>query len=161
MGEYLLNDEFTNGADGEVQFVVAGKLVPVYGSMKLKASATPKTTKRGQIGTRQKQSKITSWENKITMTVDYWVVGLMTDWLKEFERTGKWPKIDLMAINDDKGTSLGRMSKRYYGLVPDGEITLQELDESNESGLTTELTWSFERWDSLSNLSVPNGIGRE
>lgn len=161
MGEYLQGEEFTNGKDGEIQFIKDGLIIPVYGSSKFKASSTPKVITRGQIGTRRLISKPTSFENKITLTADYYMVGVMTDWLLEFKATGKWPKIDLMAVNHDKGTSLGRMSKVYFDLVPDGEISLQELDESNESGLTTELTFKFSDWDSLSNFTLPTNIGRE
>ena len=81
-------------------------------------------------------SKPTSFENKIALTADYYLVGVLTQWLMEFKSTGIWPKIDMMAVNNDKGTSLGRMSKLYKDLVPDGEISLQELDEANETGLT-------------------------
>ena len=161
MGEYLQGEEFTNGKDGEIQFIKDGTIIPVYGSSKFKASSTPKVITRGQIGTRRLISKPTSFENKITLTADYYMVGVMTDWLLEFKATGKWPKIDLMAVNHDKGTSLGRMSKVYFALVPDGEISLQELDESNESGLTTEMTFKFSDWDSLSNFTLPTNIGRE
>ena len=161
MGEYLQGEEFTNGKDGEIQFIKDGTIIPVYGSSKFKASSTPKVITRGQIGTRRLISKPTSFENKITLIADYYMVGILTDWLLEFKDTGKWPKINLMAVNHDKGTSLGRMSKVYFDLVPDGEISLQELDESNESGLTTELTFKFSDWNSLSNFSLPTNIGRE
>lgn len=161
MGEYLQGEEFTNGKDGEMQFIKDGQVIPVYGSSKFKASSTPKTITRGQIGTRRLISKPTSFENKITMTADYYFVGIMTDWLLEFKRTGKWPKIDMMVVNHDKGTSLGRKSNIYFDLVPDGEISLQELDESNESGLMVDLTFKFSDWDSLSNFNLPTKIGRE
>lgn len=161
MGEYLQGEEFTNGKDGEMHFIKGGVILPVYGSSKFKATTTPKVITRGQIGTRRLISKPTSFENKITMTADYYMVGIMTDWLLEFKETGKWPKIDMMAVNYDKGTSLGRMSKVYCDLVPDGEISLQELDESNESGLLAELTFKFSDWESLSNFDLPTNVGRE
>lgn len=161
MGEYLQGEEFTNGKDGEMQFLKDDTIIPVYGSSKFKATTTPKVITRGQIGTRRLISKPTSFENKITLTADYYMAGVITKWLMEFKETGKWPRIDLMAVNYDKGTSLGRMSKIYRDLVPDGEITLQELDESNETGLMLELTFKFSDWESLSNFSLPENIGRE
>lgn len=161
MGEYLRGEEFTNGKDGEMQFIKDGTVIPIYGSSKFKASTTPKVITRGQIGTRRLISKPTSFENKITMTADYYMVGVMTDWLLEFKETGKWPQINLMAVNYDKGTSLGRMSKLFKDLVPDGEITLQELDEAAESGLMCELTFKYSDWESMSNFSLPTNIGKE
>ena len=34
MGEYLQGEEFTNGKDGEIQFIKDGTIIPVYGSSK-------------------------------------------------------------------------------------------------------------------------------
>lgn len=161
MGEYLTTQEFTNGTDGELAFLKAGEVIPVWGSQKFKATRSSTTTSRGQIGTRRKLNKITKQEYKITMTCDYWVVGLLTEWNQEFERTGKWPKIDLIATNEDKGTSQGRLSKQYLDLVPDGEITEQELDESNEAGLTMDITFKASGVKVLENLKRPTNIGRE
>lgn len=161
MGEYLQGKEFINGKDGELQFIKDGQIIPVWGSSKFKASTTPKIASRGQIGTRQIISKPTSFENKVTLTADYYMVGVVTEWLTEFKNTGIWPKIDMMVVNHDKGTSQGRMSKLYKDLVPDGEVNLQELDESNETGLTVDLTFKFSDWEPLSNFSLPTGIGRE
>lgn len=161
MGEYLRSEDFTNGKDGQIQFLKDGQAIMLYGSQKFKATATPKTSQRGQIGTRNKQTKISGFENKITITADYWTVGLMTEWLQEFKKTGKFPKVDCQVINHDKGTSLGKMSKVYFDLMPTGDITLQELDESNEDGLVNELEFSFRDWDSLQNFSRPSAIGRE
>ena len=89
------------------------------------------------------------------------MVGLLTEWNQEFERTGKWPKIDLIATNEDKGTSQGRLSKQYLDLVPDGEITEQELDEANEIGLTVDITFKASGVKVLENLKRPTNIGRE
>lgn len=161
MGEYLRGEEFTNGKDGEMQFIKDGEIIPILGSSKFKATTTPKVINRGQIGTRRIISKPTSFENKITITADYYMVGVMTDWLLEFKETGKWPQINLMAVNYDKGTSLGRMSKLFKDLVPDGELTLQELDEAAESGLMCELTFKFSDWESMGNFALPTNIGKE
>lgn len=161
MGEYLSTQEFTNGTDGELTFLKDGEVIPIWGTQKFKATRSSTTISRGQIGTRRKLSKITKQEFKITMTCDYWMVGLMTEWNQEFEDTGKWPKIDLIATNEDKGTSQGRLSKQYLDLVPDGEISEQELDEANESGLTMEITFKASGVKVLENLKRPTNIGRE
>lgn len=161
MGEYLSTQEFTNGTDGELTFLKDGEVIPIWGTQKFKATRSSTTISRGQIGTRRKLSKITKQEFKLTMTCDYWMVGLMTEWNQEFEDTGKWPKIDLIATNEDKGTSQGRLSKQYLDLVPDGEISEQELDEANESGLTMEITFKASGVKVLENLKRPTNIGRE
>ena len=49
----------------------------------------------------------------------------------------------------------------YYDLVPDGDITLQELDESKDEGLTTDATFTFRDWDELEAFKRPSNIGRE
>ena len=85
----------------------------------------------------------------------------MTDILKKYKKTGIFPKVDCQCINNDKGTSLGIMSKVYYDLVPDGDITLQELDESKDEGLTTDATFTFRDWDELEAFKRPSNIGRE
>lgn len=161
MDGYLRSQDFTNGTDGQIQFIVDNEVITLYGSQKFKATTSPKTGERGQIGTRNKQTKITGFTNKIKITADYWTVQLMTDILLKFKNTGKFPKIDCQCINYDKGTSLGRMSKVYYDLVPDGEITLQELDETVENGLMTELSFSFRTWDELEGFARPQNIGRD
>lgn len=161
MGEYLRGEDFTNGKDGEIQFIKDGTIIPVLGASKFKASSTPKLASREQIGTRQIISKPTSFENKITITADYYMVGVMTEWLLEFKNTGKWPQINLMAVNHDKGTSLGRMSKLFKDLVPDGDLTLQELDDAANTGLMVDLNFKFSDWEPLSNFGMPTAIGKE
>ncbi len=162
MGEYLKSAEFTNGKDGEMQFIVDNSaIIQVLGSSKFSASTTPKVSSRGQIGTRTKQSKITGFENKITLTADYYLIGTIRSWLLEQKRTGKWPKIDMMAVNHDKGTSLGRMSTLYKDLVLTDEVPLQSLDESAEDGLTIDLNFVFSDWDSLNEFGNPMETGKE
>lgn len=161
MGEYLKQEEFVNGKDGDIQFIKDGSVIPVLGSSKFSAVTTPDTGSRGQIGTRLKLTKIKGFTNKLTMSCDYYMVGIITEWLLEFKATGKWPKIDCMAVNHDKGTSLGRMAKIYKDLVPEGDIPLQTLDEASENGLMVDLTFNFSDWESLSNFSAPSGVGRE
>lgn len=161
MSEILRSEDFTNGTDGQIQFIKDGEIITLYGSQKAKASTTPETTSRGQIGSRNKQTKIKNFKNKLSITSDYWTVQLLRDWLLEFRRTGRFPKIDCQMVNDDKGTSLGRMSTVYYDLVPDGDITLQELDENVEDGLLNELTFTFSDWDELEKFGRPKNIGRE
>ncbi|EJU21175.1 PF09393 family protein [Peptoanaerobacter stomatis] len=161
MGEYLRSEDFVNGKDGQIQLVVDGEIITLYGSQKFKASSTPETSERGQIGTRNKQSKIKGFKNKISITADYWFVQVMTDILKKYKKTGIFPKVDCQCINNDKGTSLGVMSKVYYDLVPDGDITLQELDESKDEGLTTDIAFTFRDWDELEAFNRPANIGRD
>lgn len=161
MGKYLMAEEFTNGRDGVIQFICNGEIIPVLGSSKFAATTTPKLASRGQIGTRTIQSKITTFENKIAMTADYYVVELIRSWLLEFKKTGKWPKIDMMAINEDQGTSMGRMSTSYKDLVLDGDVPLQMLDEATENGLTIDINFRFRDWDSLSEFNDPQGTGEE
>lgn len=159
--KYLMQSEFTNGADGEMQFMKAGQILPVYGASKFKATSSPTIGSRGQIGSRNKQYSIKEFENKIKLTADYYLVGVLTDWLVEFKRTGIWPEIDMMAINTGKGTSMGQMSKIYYGLVPDGEIPLQELDSAAADGLMCDVNFKFRDWDNIDNVKLPSGIGAE
>lgn len=159
--KYLLSQDFTNGADGQIQFMKDGQIIPVYGASKFKATSSPTIGSRGQIGTRNKQHRIKDFENKIKLTADYYMVAVITEWLKEMKKTGVWPKIDMMAVNTGKGTSMGMMSKTYYDLVPDGEIPLQELDDAAADGLMAELTFKFRDWEDLENFKMPTHVGNE
>lgn len=162
MGDFLKAQEFTNGKDGEIQFIIDNSdIVQVLGASKFKASTTPKVSERGQIGTRNKQSKMTTFENKIALTADYYLIGIIRGWLLSQKRTGKWPKIDLMSVNYDKGTSLGRMSTLYKDLVLTDEVPLQILDESVEDGLTIDINFVYSDWDSLDEFGRPVEIGKE
>lgn len=158
---YLKAEEFTNGKDGDMQFIADGIIVPVLGASKFSATTSPKVASRGQIGTRNKQSKITGFENKISLTADYYLIKEIRNWLLEYKKTGKWKKIDLMAINHDKGTSLGRMSTLYKDLVLTDEVPLQKLDESVEDGLTIDLNFIFSDWESMDEFGEVQGVGRE
>lgn len=159
---YLKSQEFTNGKDGEMQLIVNGsKVIPILGASKFKASTTPKVTSRGQIGTRNKQSKITGFDNKLSLTADYYLIKEIRAMLNSFKKTGKWDKIDLMAVNHDKGTSMGRMSTLFKDLVLTDEVPLQELDESIEDGLTIDINFVFSEWESLDEFGNPQEIGRE
>lgn len=66
-----------------------------------------------------------------------------------------------MAINHDKGTSLGRMSTLYKDLVLTDEVPLQKLDESVEDGLTIDLNFIFSDWESMDEFGEVQGVGRE
>lgn len=159
MSDFLKAQEFTNGKDGEIQFIIDNvTVVSVLGSSKFSASTTPKVTERGQIGTRNKQAKIAGFENKITLTADYYLVSVIRGWLIAFRRSGKWPKIDLMAVNEDEGTSLGRMSTLYKDLVLTDEVPIQKLDESVEDGLMIDLNFVFSDWDSLGEFKDLDGV---
>lgn len=161
MGGYLKAQDFVNGKDGQIQFIVDGEIITLYGSQKFKATTSPETSGRGQIGTRNLQTKIKGFKNKISITTDYWFVQVMSDVLKKYKKTGIFPKIDCQCVNNDVGTSLGEMSKVYYDLVPESDITLQELDESKDDGLTAEYTFTFRDWDELSAYARPTNIGRD
>lgn len=161
MSGYLKSQDFVNGKDGQIQFVVDGEIITLYGTQKFKAITTPETSGRGQIGTRNLQTKIKGFKNKISITYDYWFTQVMTDILKKYKATGIFPKVDCQCINNDKGTSLGEMSKVYYDLVPEADIILQELDESKDDGLTGDVTFTFRDWDELQAYKRPTNIGRD
>ena len=72
MGEYLRSEDFVNGKDGQIQLVVDGEIITLYGSQKFKASSTPETSERGQIGTRKKKIKFKAFKNKIYINADFW-----------------------------------------------------------------------------------------
>lgn len=161
MSEYLGAEGFTNGKDGELQFLIDGKVIPILGATKFKAATTPKVASRGQIGTRTKQSKITGFENKIAMTADYYLITEIRKLLINQKRTGAWPKVDMMAVNFDKGTGMGRMCTLYKDLVLTDEVPLQILDEAVDDGLTLELNFVFSYWDSLDEFGKPVHTGKE
>ena len=128
---------------GRGYIIVNGQISELVGITKVTTKRTIKTRTRKPLGERITQTKVTGVENDGTLTVDHYETARFNQMLDEYETTGKMPEFDLQIINEDNGADVGRRVVRYYGCLLKGDVSLNELEESSDDAVTSDVAFTF------------------
>lgn len=129
--------------EGRGYIIINGIMEELAGTTKISTKRTVKTRTRKPLGEKITQTKVTGIENDGTLTVDHYETARFNKMLDEYEATSKMPEFDLQIINEDKGTEVGRRIVRYYGCLLKGDVSLNELEDSSDDAITSDIAFTF------------------
>ena len=113
------------------------------------------------VGTVRTQTAVAGVEGVGTMTIHYYAVAMFGKIIENYRRTGTMVPFDLLIVNYDKGTGLGRRSSSFSNCTLCGDVPLAVLDSTIDDALTIDLKFKYDDYRVLENFTEPKAIGRE
>ena len=150
MANAILSRDTISGKEGKAYAIIDNEYVQILGLRKYECKAQVQKTTVSQVGTPNEQDKMKGL--KWAVTLDYYYGSNI--WVKlimQYKRTGVFPDIKIVSINDDKQSSYGKQEVMIKGFVPD-EVLISSLDESTAS-LEASLNGSASDCDILVNFN--------
>jgi hypothetical protein len=161
MSIFLKIQDTINGKKGSVYFTIDGRRFEVPGIQKIEAHDTIKERTLNTIGTVKTQSAISGVEGSGSMTINYYAVSTFGKMIEKFRSTGVYETFNILVINEDPSTSLGRRSCSFTGCTLSGDIPLALLDATTDDGLTIDVSFKYEDYATMGDFSEPVNIGQE
>ena len=161
MSIYLKIADAVNGKLGSVYFTVDGRRFEVPGIQKIEAHDTMKERSMTTVGTVKTQTAPAGVEGEGSMTIHYYAVSTFGAMIENYRRTGRFTPFDILIINEDRGTNLGRRTTSFSDCVLTGQVPLAVLDAETERALTIELHFKYGEYRVIEDFNAPTAIGRE
>ncbi|MDO4541309.1 MAG: phage tail tube protein [Bacillota bacterium] len=161
MSIFLKIQDTVDGKLGSVYFTIDGRRYEAPGIQKIEAHDTIKERTMRTVGTVKTQTAVAGVEGSGTMTIHYYAVASFGRIIDEYRRTGVFKPFDMLIINHDKGTALGRRSVSFTNCTLCGDVPLAALDSTIDQALTIELKFKYDEFSIIEDFSEPTAIGRE
>jgi len=161
MSVYLLMRDAVNGKCGSVFLTVDGKRHELAGVQKLSAHDKVSKSTFTTVGTVTEQTKITGVSGTGTLSIHYYANCIFGKLIQAFRKTGVWKEFQLMVVNEDAGTSVGKQSVVFEGCILTGDIPISKLDAHGNDPLLMDFTFSYQNWYALDEFNLPSAVGRE
>ena len=161
MSLYLKIQDSVNGKCGSVYMTLAGRRFEVPGIQSIEAHDSIKERTMNTVGTVKTQSTLSGVEGAGSINMHYFGVRYFADIVSKYRKTGKYEPFDLLVINDDPATSLGRRSVSFLGCTLSGDIPFAALDATNDDSLLIDVSFKYVDVEIQEEFSEPTNVGRE
>ncbi|MGI6361015.1 MAG: phage tail tube protein [Bacillota bacterium] len=161
MSLYLKIQDAVDGKCGSVYLTISGRRFEVPGVQKIEAHDTIKERTMSTVGTVKTQTAMAGVDGAGTMSINYYAVAIFGEIMEKYRRTGQYEPFDLLIINEDPATSLGRRSVAFTGCVLTGNLPLASLDATTADSLTMEVSFKYEDYTVMEDFGLPQYTGRE
>ena len=131
MANAILSKDTISGKEGKAYAIIDNEYVQILGLRKYLCKGQLQKDPVSQVGTPNEQDKLKGIKWKVDLDY-YYGTPIWTRLLMKFKRTGVFPDIKIVSINDDKQSSYGKQEVMVKGYIPD-EIVVASLDESTAS----------------------------
>ena len=158
---FIKIDDVVDGKSGEAWMTQNGVVKELVGLQKVEFHDTINERKLKTVGTVRTQTAPSGVDGAGTMTVQYGHIKTFASMVMEYRRSGKMPIFDLLIINNDPGTSMGRRSVSFEDCRLTGDVPMAALDADSDDGLTCELNFSYSNADIQEEFADISAIGRE
>ncbi len=161
MSIYLKIQDAVNGRKGQVYFTIDGRRYEVPGIQKIEAHDTIKERSMNTVGTVKTQTALAGVEGSGTMTVNYYAVSTFGKMMESYRKNGQYTSFDILIVNEDKSTSLGRRSSLFSQCVLSGDVPLALLDATADDSLTIDIHFKYLEYENLEDFTSPANVGSE
>lgn len=161
MSIFLKIQDTVNGRRGRVYFTIGGRRYEVPGIQKIEAHDTVKERSMSTIGTVKTQTALAGVEGSGSMTINYYAVSTFGEMMASYRKEGRFTPFDILIVNEDKSTSLGRRSSLFSQCVLTGDVPLALLDATNDDSLTVDIRFKYLEYENLEDFAMPSHVGSE
>ncbi len=161
MSIFLKIQDTVDGKLGSVYLTFEGRRYEVPGVQKIEAHDSVKERTMRTIGTVKTQTAVAGVEGSGSLTIQYYAIAIFGKIIDTYRRTGVLEPFDLMIINYDKGTGIGRRSVSFSNCTLCGDVPLAALDSTIDAALTIDLQFKYDEFGIIEDFSEPTAIGRE
>ncbi|MGE5703546.1 MAG: phage tail tube protein [Clostridia bacterium] len=149
---FLLAKDTISGQEARAFATINNQHVEMFYAKKIEAKVKKTKKSLKTLGKRGSQSKATGWEGTGTMTI-YYVTSVFRQMMLEYMKNGKDTYFDLMIVNEDPTSSIGKQTVLIKGVNLD-EITMATFDVEAEA-LEEEMPFTFHAADILDEFGQP------
>ncbi|HIZ76054.1 MAG TPA: phage tail tube protein [Firmicutes bacterium] len=161
MSIFLKIQDTVDGKLGSVYLTIDGRRYEVPGIQKIEAHDVVKERTLKTVGTVRTQTAVAGVEGSGTMTIQYYAISIFGKIIEKYRREGNFTPFDLLIVNYDKGTGLGRRSASFSNCTLCGDVPLAALDSTIDDALTIDLKFKYDDFYILEDFAEPTAIGRE
>lgn len=131
MANAILSRDTISGKEGKAYAIIDNEYVQILGLRKFECKGAIQKTDVSQVGTPNEQKKLKGIQWNVSLDY-YYGTPVWARLLMQYKRTGVFPDIKLVSINDDKQSTYGKQEVMVKGFLPD-EVLVASLDESTAS----------------------------
>lgn len=161
MSVFLKIQDAVDGKLGSVYFTIDGRRYEVPGIQKIEAHDSVKERTMKTVGTVKTQTAVAGVEGSASITMHYYAVTTFGKMIEEYRRTGRFKSFDMLIINEDKETGLGRRSASFTNCTLSGDVPLAALDSTIDDALTITLNFKYDDFQIIEDFSENPAVGRE
>ena len=161
MSIFLKIQGTVDGKLGSVYFTIDGRRYEVPGIQKIEAHDSVKERSMRTVGTVKTQTAVAGVEGSGSLTIQYYAVATFGKIIDSYRRTGELKPFDMLIVNYDKGTGLGRRSASFTNCTLYGDVPLAILDSTIDEALTIDVKFKFDEFNIIEDFGEPTAIGRE
>lgn len=141
-----------SGQEAKAQININGVIQDLFYAKKLEAKFAKEKVDFRSLGKRSKQKKTVGWEGTGTLTV-YYVTSLFRKLAIDYIKTGKDIYFDLITVNEDPSSTIGKQTVALHGVNLDDTI-LTKFDVDAQV-LDEEMPFTFDDADLLGSFNAP------
>lgn len=161
MSIFLKIQDTVDGKLGSVYFTIDGRRYEVPGVQKIEAHDTVKERSMRTIGTVKTQTAVAGVEGSGSLTIQYYAIATFGKIIDEYRRTGVFKPFDMLIVNYDKGTGIGRRSASFTNCTLCGDVPLASLDSTIDDALTIDVRFKYDEFSIIEDFTEPTAIGRD
>lgn len=161
MALFMKIDDGVDGKQGSVYITVDNKVKELPGVQKIEAKDSIAERTMKTVGTVKTQSAAAGVEGSGSLTIHYWAIMIFSEMVATYRKTGVMPTFDLLIINNDPATSLGRRSTAFTDCCLSGDVPQALLDATTDDHLTIDIEFKYSDCSIQDEFSEPAAVGRE
>lgn len=129
MANAILSEDTISGKEGKAYAIIDNQYQQILGLRKYECKAQIQKSDVSQVGTPIEQKKLKGIQWNVSLDY-YYGTPLWTKIIMQYKRTGIFPDIKIVSINNDAQSSYGNQEVMIKGFLPD-EVLISSLDESS------------------------------
>lgn len=149
---YLKARDTISGQEGRAYLQMNGQQEEMFYIKTLEASIEKSKAEVKTLGKRGTQHKSTGWSGTGSMTI-YYVTTKFRKLMMEYIKNGVDTYFDIMVVNEDPSSTIGRQSVVLHGVNLDSVI-MAKLDTESEA-MEEEMNFTFEDISILEDFVNP------
>ena len=145
-------EDMINGAEGEAYATIRGEVHNLFFLKNLEATAEKSKTDHKVLGKRGTQYRANGWEGSGSMTI-YYATSMFRKLMIEYIKTGRDVYFDIMIVNNDPQSSLGKQTVVLKNCNLDS-VLLAKIDVESEV-LEEDMDFTFDDVELLDEFGAP------
>lgn len=152
---FNIAEDGINGAEGYAQATIDGVIHRLFDAKKIEAKFDKQKSELRVMGSRAIQNRAKGWKGTGSMTL-YYATSVFREAAIKYIETGKDLFFDLLVVNEDPQTTLGKQTMLFTGCNIDSTV-LAKLDIDADA-MDEEVSFTFTGVKMLDKFSRPTYI---
>lgn len=150
---FMNHQDVISGKQAKAFITLKGKTEELFYAKSLESKIEKNKADVPVLGRTNVGKKAAGWSGSGTLTV-YYMSSVFRELVKDYIKTGKDFYFDLMVINEDPSSSIGKQTVMLKNCNLDG-VTAAAFDAASEDMMEEELAFTFDDYDVMGSFGAP------